>query len=82
MAFIYSGEYDHRAASANPATPRRPTLRRLNARGRIALARVDGFLHFMIAALTESKIRRIQRELALRGVRYDGITASAPETRE
>ena len=74
MAFIYSGEHDHQV----PAAPRRVTLRRLNAHGRIALARVDGFLHQMIEALAQSKIRRIQRELALRGVRYP----NAPEPRE
>ena len=78
MAFIYSGENDH----SMPAAPRRATLRRLNAHGRIAVARVDGFLHSMIEALAMSKIRRIQRELALRGVHYDRTTADASEPRE
>ena len=78
MAFIYSGEYDHPV----PAAPRRATLRRLNAHGRIALSRVEGFLHSMIEALAESKIRRTQRELALRSVRYDRAPINAPQTRE
>ena len=78
MAFIYSGEYNHPV----PATPRRATLRRLNAHRRIALARVDGFLHQMIEALAASKIRRIQRELALRGVRCDRFPPHATEPRE
>ena len=77
MAFIYSGEYSHPV----PA-PRRATLRRLNAHRRIVLARVDGFLHHMIEALAASKIQRIQRELALRGVRYDRSPPHATEPSE
>ncbi len=36
-----------------------------------AVTALDGFLHRAIEALARSKIRRIRRELALRGVRYD-----------
>ena len=78
MAFIYSGEYD----APVPATPRRATLRRLNAHGRIALSRAEGFLHAMIERLAENKIRRVRRELALRGVRDDRTTVNAAQTRE
>lgn len=47
-----------------------------------AVKGIDRLLHRAISALAESKIRRIQRELALRGVRYDRTTTSATEARE
>ena len=47
-----------------------------------AVEGIDGLLHRAIGALARSKIRRIQRELALRGVRYNHLAANAPEPRE
>jgi hypothetical protein len=38
---------------------------------RRALGRVNGFLKNMIEAIADSKMRRIERELELRGYRYD-----------
>jgi hypothetical protein len=38
---------------------------------RSALRRVNGFLKNLIAAIADSKMRRMQRELRLRGIRYD-----------
>jgi hypothetical protein len=40
-------------------------------RARGALGRVNGFLKNMIQAIADSKMRRIERELELRGYRYD-----------
>ena len=36
-----------------------------------ALGRVNGFLKNMIEAIANAKLRRMERELELRGVRYD-----------
>jgi len=38
---------------------------------RSALRRFNGFFTKLIEAIVDSKIRRMQRELGLRGVRYD-----------
>ena len=40
-------------------------------RVRSALRRVNGFLKDLIATIADSKMRRMQRELGLRGIRYD-----------
>lgn len=40
-------------------------------RGRAALSRVNGYLKNMIEAIANSKLRRMQRELELRGVHFD-----------
>jgi hypothetical protein len=40
-------------------------------RGRTALSRVNGYLKNMIEAIANSKLRRMQRELELRGVHFD-----------
>jgi hypothetical protein len=45
--------------------------KRVRVRARSALRRVNGFLKNLIAAIADSKIRRMQRELGLRGIRYD-----------
>ena len=39
-------------------------------RGLAALNRANGYLRSVIEAIAKAKIRRLQRELALRGVRY------------
>ena len=41
------------------------------ARARIALSRVNGYLKNMIEAIANAKLRRMHRELELRGIRYD-----------
>jgi hypothetical protein len=43
---------------------------------RIALTRVHGYLKKMIEAIANSKVKRMQRELALRGIRYDRASDS------
>ena len=45
--------------------------KRAGLRARRALGRVNGFLKNMIEAIADSKMRRIERELELRGYRYD-----------
>ena len=40
-------------------------------RPRTALSRVNGYLKNMIEAVANSKLRRMQRELELRGIRFD-----------
>jgi hypothetical protein len=40
-------------------------------RTRTALSRVNGYLKNMIEAVANSKLRRMQRELELRGIRFD-----------
>jgi hypothetical protein len=45
--------------------------KRVSVRARGALGRVNGLLKNMIEAIADSKMRRIERELELRGYRYD-----------
>ena len=47
--------------------------KRARVRMRSALRRVNGFFAKLIEAIADSKIRRMQRELWLRGVRYDRL---------
>ena len=49
----------------------RSQAKRDRIRVRNALRRVNGFLKTMIEAIANSKLRRIQRELELRGIRFD-----------
>ena len=41
------------------------------ARARTALSRANGYLKNMIEAIANAKLRRMERELALRGIRFD-----------
>jgi hypothetical protein len=43
----------------------------LGVRARAALSRVNGYLTNMIEAAAEAKLRRMERELELRGIRLD-----------
>ena len=38
---------------------------------RSALQRINGYLKTMIEAIADSKVRRMRRDLALRGIRFD-----------
>ena len=42
-----------------------------NVRARTALSRVNGYLRNMIEAIANAKVRRMERELELRGIRFD-----------
>jgi hypothetical protein len=44
---------------------------RLGVRARAALSRVNGYLTNMIEAAADAKLRRMERELELRGIRLD-----------
>ena len=45
--------------------------KRVRVRARSALKRVNGFLQNMIEAIANSKLRRMEREFELRGIRLD-----------
>jgi hypothetical protein len=45
--------------------------KRVRVRARIALRRVNGYLKNMIEAIANAKLRRMERELELRGIRLD-----------
>ena len=49
----------------------RTQMRRDRIRIRNALRRVNDYLKTMIEAIANSKVRRMQRELELRGIRFD-----------
>ncbi len=57
--------------------------KRARLRPRNALRHVTGYFSSMIEAIANSKLRRLDRELALRGVRYDGSDSDwvAPKSR-
>jgi hypothetical protein len=48
--------------------------KRVRVRARSALRRVNGFLQNMIEAIANSKLRRMERELELRGIRLDRVS--------
>jgi len=54
--------------------------KRLGVRARTALRRVNGYLKNMIEAIANAKLRRMQRELELRGIRF-GRRNESRETR-
>jgi hypothetical protein len=45
--------------------------KRLRVRARSGLRRVNGYLRNMIEAIANAKLRRMERELELRGIRFD-----------
>ena len=47
--------------------------KRVRVQLRSALRRVNGFLKNFVGAIADSKVRRMQRELWLRGVRHDRL---------
>jgi hypothetical protein len=49
----------------------RTQAKRARVRARSTLRRVNGYFKSMIEAIANSKLRRMQRELELRGIRYD-----------
>ena len=60
----------------------RHIIRRVDDLALRSVIAIDAFLHRAIEALARSKMRRIQRELALRGVRYDRAHDNATPPRE
>ncbi|MEA2918994.1 MAG: hypothetical protein QOJ15_11075 [Bradyrhizobium sp.] len=45
--------------------------KRIRVHARIALRHVNGYFKTLIAAIAKAKLRRMARELELRGIRYD-----------
>jgi hypothetical protein len=45
--------------------------KRVRVHARAALRRVNGYLKNMIEAIADSKLRRMERELELRGIHFD-----------
>jgi hypothetical protein len=64
---------DYRSYSSGYQFGRTPAKRGY---GRGALNRVNGYFRTMIEAIANAKLRRIERELALRGIRFDRSNAS------
>ena len=50
--------------------------RRARVRARSALRHVSGYFRTMIEAIASSKLRRMERELELRGIRFDRSSES------
>jgi hypothetical protein len=46
--------------------------KRIRVHARNALRRVNGYFKNMIEAISDAKVRRMERELGLRGIRFDG----------
>jgi|SRR5260370_36039912 len=63
-----------RTGSPNDYRFGRASGKRFRVQTRRALRRVNGFLKNMIEAIANSKVRRMQRELELRGIRFDRDT--------
>jgi len=59
----------------------RSSGKRSRVRARNALRRVNGFLKNMIEAIADSKLRRLERELELRGIRLDVLKDEAGRRR-
>ena len=49
----------------------RKHAKRVRVRARNALRRVNGYFKNMIEAISDAKVRRMERELQLRGIRFD-----------
>jgi hypothetical protein len=72
---IYDDDYrSHLVTRTNAASGYRfgrTQASRLGFRARAALSRVNGYLTNMIEAVADAKLRRMERELELRGIRLD-----------
>ena len=70
MAHLLTGDDRFREESSGDYRFARPQVKRGN-RMRSALRRVNGCLKTMIEAIADSKVRRMRRDLALRGIHFD-----------
>jgi hypothetical protein len=72
---LYGDDYrDYLAARSKSAGDYRfgrTQGKRARVRARSALGRVNGYFKSMIEAIANSKLRRMERELELRGIRFD-----------
>jgi len=70
MAHSLTGDDKFREESSGDYRFARPQVKRGN-RMRSALRRVNGCLKAMIEGIADSKVRRMRRDLALRGIHFD-----------
>ena len=79
MAHYLTGDDRYRALSrgnenrSSPGGYRFGRLRGPHGRGRAALSHVGGYLRTMIEAIADSKLRRMERELELRGISCERV---------
>lgn len=75
QALLYSDDYRAylitRSQSADGYRPGRIRVKRARVHARHALRRVTGWFRSMIESIANSKLRRMERELRLRGIRFD-----------
>jgi hypothetical protein len=88
MAHLLTGDDEYRDLTCNDAD--RPALisrtgsanyrfgrtdgKRVGLRTRRALRRINGYFRNLIEAIANSKLRRMERELELRGIRLDRLS--------
>ena len=70
MAHLLTGDDRFREESSGDYRFARTYAKRGN-RMRSALRRINGYLKTMIEAIADSKVRRMRRDLALRGIHFD-----------
>ena len=70
MAHLLTGDDRFREESSGDYRFARTYAKRGN-RMRSVLRRVNGYLKTMIEAIADSKVRRMRRDLALRGIHFD-----------
>ena len=70
MAHLLTGDDKLREESSGDYRFARPQAKR-GSPMRSALRRVNGYLKIMIEAIADSKVRRMRRDLELRGIRFD-----------
>jgi hypothetical protein len=72
---LYSDDYRAylitRSQSADDDRFGRTRRKRARVHARKALKRVTGYFRTMIEAIADAKLRRMERELELRGIRFD-----------
>lgn len=73
MAHSLAGDKKFREESSGDYRFARTQIKR-GSRMRSALRRVNGCLKTMIEAIADSKVRRMRRDLALRGIQFDPHT--------
>jgi hypothetical protein len=70
MAHLLTGDDEFREEASGEYRFARTHVKRGN-RMRSTLRRVNGCLKTMIEAIADSKVRRMRRDLELRGIRFD-----------
>lgn len=77
---LYGDDYREylmaRSRSADSYRFGRAPGKRARVHARIALRHVTGYFRTMIEAIADSKLRRMERELELRGIRFDRSSES------